>query len=78
MEQVRREQLLDVGKGQIREAAEKLQRDVVERGNFVLLGKKKEFIKAGEWREEDLGVAGKVSGAVEDAAEVSAQQAAKV
>lgn len=78
MEQMRREQLLDVGKGQIREAAEKLQRDVVERGNFVLLGKKKEFIKAGEWREEDLGVAGKVSGAVEDAAEVSAQQAAKV
>ncbi|KAI7621290.1 hypothetical protein KC319_g18550, partial [Hortaea werneckii] len=60
MEQKRREQLLDVSREDVRAAAEGLQRDVQEKGNFVLLGRKKEFVKPGEgWREEDMGMSGK-------------------
>ncbi|KAI6816915.1 hypothetical protein KC340_g14900 [Hortaea werneckii] len=60
MEQKRREQLLDVTREDVRTAAESLQRDVQEKGNFVLLGRKKEFVKPGEgWRVEDMGMSGK-------------------
>lgn len=51
MEQQRREWLLDVDKRQIREAAERLSRDVKEKSAVVLLGKRKDFVKESEgWR----------------------------
>ncbi|KAK4546181.1 hypothetical protein LTR36_002318 [Oleoguttula mirabilis] len=60
MAQQKREWLLDVDRRQVREAAERLAVDVKEKGNVVLLGKRKDFVKEGEgWRVRDMGMAGK-------------------
>ena len=72
MEQVRREQLLDVGKKEVRDAAEKfLAGGVLEAGNMVLLGGPKPFATEDKgWRIVDLGMGGSVQGeAVEGAVE---------
>lgn len=60
MEQRRREWLLDVDSGQVREAAERLDREVrgEGKGNMVLLGERKGFVREEEgWTVMDMGLA---------------------
>ena len=57
--------MLDVGRKEIREAAEGIARDLeAGKGCTVLLGAKKEFLEEeGGWRTVDMGMAGKGEGA---------------
>lgn len=55
MEQKRREWLLDVDVGDVREAAEKLNKGM-ENASVTLLGERKGVVKDGEWVVKDLGI----------------------
>lgn len=66
MEQVRREQLLDVSKSQVRDAAEKFLLQGLKVGNTAVLGEKKAFAEESKgWTIQDLGM-GKKGEEVED------------
>lgn len=58
MEQVRREQLLDVTGAQVRDAAEEYLLEGIKGGNMAVLGEMKTFAQQGGWRIEDLGMGG--------------------
>lgn len=56
MEQSRREWLLDVDRGQVRDAAERLNKGM-EKASVTLLGERKGFVKEGSgWIVKDLGI----------------------
>ena len=70
MEQRRREWLLDVDKHQVKEAAERLNKQV-KNANVTLLGARKAFVnESNGWTVEDMGIAPPAE--VEDAADVAA------
>lgn len=75
MEQVRREQLLDVTKSQVREVAEKFLINGIAKGNMAVLGEAKAFASEKDgWKIVELGMGG---GAEEHPAEnISAAAAA--
>lgn len=59
MEQVRREQLLDVSKSQVRDVAEKFLAEGIRKGNLAVLGEMKPFVSESEgWKIVDLGMGG--------------------
>ncbi len=58
MEQRKREQLLDVGKGEVRDVAERYLMGVMKEGKWAVLGERKEWVKEEEgWDVRDLGMA---------------------
>lgn len=54
----RRERLLDLGKQEIRDVAQKFIVESMEKGSLVVLGEKKSWVD-GEWETRDMGVGGK-------------------
>ena len=59
MEQVKRERLLDVGKEEVKEAAQKWLVEGLDGANLVVLGEKKEWVNQGEgWAVEEVHVGG--------------------
>ena len=69
MEQERREWLLDVGREDVRMAAERISEGLrKEVGNVALLGEKKSFANEGAgWRVQDMGMVAPDAGKVEEA-----------
>ena len=59
MEQVKRERLLDVGKEEVKEAAQKWLVEGLDGANLVVLGEKKEWVNQGQgWAVEEVHVGG--------------------